>query len=174
MFWAAVSQTIVASGALFFLMQDLRQNRASVDKQLRPYVFVENVLITEETGEPRFKIVLKNYGQVPAVGLRVRTKVTFADYPLKTIPPADRNMPVRDHIPQNEMLSIWINKPSNAEKRLADVREGKKVIFSQIVTEYDAPSRRESVTENIIIDAGEYARGSSRFLNPDDMAKSAT
>jgi hypothetical protein len=68
-FWmliAAVFQTLVASGALLFLMKDLRQNRKSAEQQLRAYLTFADIVRSTDKGDSALLIMWLNKGQTPA------------------------------------------------------------------------------------------------------------
>lgn len=73
MFWAVVLQTLLAAGALFALVKDLRQNRESNERSLRAYLsFSDMNLSVFDTkkggGTKRMEVETKiiNGGQTPA------------------------------------------------------------------------------------------------------------
>jgi hypothetical protein len=71
-FWAVVLQTFLAGGALFALIKDLRQNRASAEAQLRAYITIDPGGINEPIdGKVQMPYNVTNCGQTPAYNLSV-------------------------------------------------------------------------------------------------------
>ena len=71
-FIAMIAQTLLAGGALFALLCDLRQNRKSAEAQLRAYISVDPGGINEAIeGNHRIPYNIINSGQTPAYDLAV-------------------------------------------------------------------------------------------------------
>lgn len=92
-FWAVsmvlvgLLQTGVAGAALWFLREDLRQNRRSAEAQLRPYIqlktrtFPEAHRLGKEGSNIPIHVV--NKGQTPALNVEQWSQSFIASYPLK-------------------------------------------------------------------------------------------
>lgn len=66
MFWAIITQTLLAFGALWALVLDLRQNRESAERQLRAYLIIQSAKLTLQGGEAKCIFTAVNAGQTPA------------------------------------------------------------------------------------------------------------
>lgn len=73
MFWAMIIQTALAGGALIALVKDLRQNRRSAEAQLRAYVLIESIIISNvELGKtPRVMLTFRNSGATVAEDVKM-------------------------------------------------------------------------------------------------------
>jgi hypothetical protein len=73
-FIAMITQTLLAGGALFALLCDLRQNRKSAEAQLRAYLVFDEFIWNTARQDYKMQIKWVNVGQTPA------SAVAYADW----------------------------------------------------------------------------------------------
>jgi hypothetical protein len=154
MFWAMMLQTFFAAGALFALIQDLRQNRRSAEAQLRAYVSADIAGLSWnfEKGRITANFILKNGGQTPAYksrhagGVFIRTdeearsaliddKQSFNGTPI----------PTTIQIGGKVYSDVW-SSDAIAEDDFLEITEGEKKLYAWCIIFYEDTFGTERVT----------------------------
>src|SRR5262249_51673089 len=110
-----------ATAFLYFATRDLVEGAEDTAKrQLRAYVFLDQMTIADPMGTPKISIRIKNYGSTPAYGVVFWSEGVLREYPLTSplIRSRAEDSPVSDIGPTGALLTAvpWDGPIQEADK----------------------------------------------------------
>jgi hypothetical protein len=123
---------LALSVAALATLRSLRLARDTARRQLRAYVFPMYAHIRDvRASRPTFAVDIKNFGQTPAYGLRMKTAIQSGNYPLdkKLVPEVESSIATTQLAPQASLFDdIALNHALSANEIVA-LSEGRTAIY---------------------------------------------
>jgi hypothetical protein len=130
---------LALSVAALATLRSLHLARDTARRQLRAYVFPMYAHIRDvRASRPTFAVDIKNFGQTPAYGLRMKTAIQSGNYPLdkKLVPEVESSIATTQLAPQASLFDdIALNHALSANEIVA-LSEGRTAIYLFGAIEY--------------------------------------
>lgn len=125
----------LAAGTLFLWLATRRlvkESEETAERQLRAYIFPENVIVDATHGVLRYTITFKNCGQTPAYDVTLYTTMAAAVYPMLEEPKGPATPPTESNGHLGPGLSIHchtIPDPPVTSDEIKAIRAGKAALY---------------------------------------------